>query len=159
MFPTVAILGAAGPTGQALATHIAGHSCSLRLFDLDEAGAEQLAQQLKHAAPHADVEALGCPATASWEADLIVLALPLAGQVDAARQIAPYVTQKTVCSVGNATTSDLSAVLPVLAELRLVLPHSIIRTLSITPVGMGCETLLRPSDILTLEQLLEQPTS
>lgn len=156
MFPTVAILGAASPMGQALATHLVGRSCNLRLVDQDEAGAEGLAQQLKRAAPRADVEALACPATASWEADLIVLALPLASQADAARQIAPYVTQKTVCSVGEATAFDLSAVLPVLAELRHVLPHSTLRRLPVTPRCTSHETLLAPSDIELLELLLSE---
>lgn len=160
MFTTVAILGAASPTGQALATQFVGLSCglscSLRLVDRDEAGAERLAQQLKRAAPQADVEALACDATASWEADLVLLALPLACQADAARQIAPYVTQKTVCSVGEATAFDLSAVLPVLAELRHVLPYSTIRRLPVTPRCISRETLLAPNDIEFLERLLRE---
>jgi len=156
MFTTVAILGAASSTGQALATQLVGFTCGLRLVDWDEAGAARLAQQLKRATPQADVEALTCGATASWEADLVLLALPLACQADAARQIAPYVTQKTVCSVGEATAFDLSAVLPVLAELRHVLPHSTLRRLPITPQCTSRETLLAPSDIGMLELLLRE---
>jgi predicted dinucleotide-binding enzyme len=138
MFTTVAILGAASPTGQALATSLVSGPANLRLCDQDEAGAEQLAGQLKQLAPQADVEAMACSANASWEADLVILALPLSAQADAVRRIAPFVTQKTVCSVADAAPCDLAVLLPALAELQRLLPHTTIRRLPAPVLREGC---------------------
>lgn len=158
MFTTVAILGAASPMGQALATRLVSGIYSLRLYDQDEAGTHLLTQQLKRLAPLADVEALTCCATASWEADLAILAMPLAAQADTARQIAPFVTRKTVWSVADPVPkapSDLEEVLAVLEELQRLLPHSNIRLLPSTPLlPGGSEPLLAKEATWLLEQLL-----
>jgi glycerol-3-phosphate dehydrogenase len=156
MFTTVAILGAASPTGQALATRLVNGSCVLRLYDQDEAGAQRLAEQLKQLAPQADVEASPCSATASWEADLAILAMPLAAQTDTARHIAPFVTRKTVWSVADAAPYELGAVLPVLAELQRLLPHSTIRRLSGTPVRASGQPLAANDAAGLLAQLLRE---
>lgn len=132
MFTTIAILGAATPTGQALATSLVSGSLGLRLCDQNEAATQQLVEKLKRLVPQADVEALSCAATASWEADFAILAMPLAAQADAARQIAPYVTQKTVWSVADPVHEagkDLESAPVVLAALHRLLPHSHIRPL------------------------------
>jgi predicted dinucleotide-binding enzyme len=132
MLTTVAILGAASPTGQSLATCLANGSCSLRLYDQEEARVQLLAQQLKQATPQADVEALSCCATACWEADLAVLVVPLTAQADIARRIRPFVTRKTVWSVTDPvyqTPGDLESATTVLQELQRLLPHSTIRPL------------------------------
>ncbi|HEX8656522.1 MAG TPA: hypothetical protein VF690_03265 [Hymenobacter sp.] len=155
MFTTVAILGAASPTGQALATGLVSRPFALRLHDQDEGAAERLAQQLKQLAPLADVEAMACSATASWEADLVILALPLAAQAGAAQRIAPFVTRKTVYSVGDAAPYDPSVVLPVLADLRQQLPHSTIRRLLGAPLRSGKE-LRQPNELTHWVKLLLQ---
>ena len=158
MLTTIAILGAASPTGQALTTCLANGSCSLRLYDQDEARAQLLAQHLKHAAPQADVEVLSCCATASWEADLAVLAVPLTAQADIARRIRPFVTRKTVWSVADPvyqTPGDLESATTVLEELQRLLPHSTIRPLPLpySPADEGRQPLLAKDAAWWLEQL------
>ena len=155
MFTTVAILGAASPTGQALAMSLVGRPFTLRLYDQDEGAAERLAQQLKQRAPLADVEAMACSATASWEADIVILALPLAAQADAAQRIAPFVTRKTVYSAGDASPFDLSVVLPVLADLHRQLPHSTIRRMPGAPLRIGEESR-QPNEVARWVELLLQ---
>ena len=139
---TVAILGAASPMGQALARRLVSGSCSLRLYDQDVASTEQLVSKLKRLAPLADVEAMTCSATASWEADLALLAMPLAAQAATARQIAPFLTQKTVWSVAtpvHAASDDGATAPAVLEELQRLLPHSNIHPLADTVVHEGSQ--------------------
>jgi hypothetical protein len=158
MFTTVAILGASSRMGEAWATGLVSSACSLRLYDQQEAGAQLLAWKLKQLTPLADVEALSCSATASWEADLVILAMPLAAQADAARRIAAFVTQKTVCSVVDQASGSAATAMAVLAELQCLLPHSTIRLLPGTPAHAGSEPLPAQDAAWLLEQLRHAET-
>jgi predicted dinucleotide-binding enzyme len=62
--------------------------------------------------PHYDIEAVECTYDATWEADLIILALPCEGEVEVADNIRTVANQKIVVATGDAST------------LQRLLPHS-----------------------------------
>lgn len=77
----------------------------------------------------ADVEAAVCPTDASWEADIIILAVPFAAEKEIAEKIKEVANQKIVVSIANplnetytglVTTPDTSAA----EELQKLLPNS-----------------------------------
>ena len=130
MHTTLAIFGVASPLGEGLATCLAAGPYRLLLWDADGARTQRLVEALQRATPTADVEALGCARTASWEADALILALPACGHAELARQIVPFVTQKLVLPfadpvhpqcVGRAVERQ------VVETLQRLLPHSKVR--------------------------------
>jgi NADPH-dependent F420 reductase len=75
------------------------------------------------------VEAAACPAEASWEADIIILAVPYRAEKEIAEKIRKPANQKIVISIANplndtydglVTTADTSAA----EELQKLLPNS-----------------------------------
>lgn len=86
----------------------------------------------------ADAEIIGCPKDASWEADIIILAVPYAAEAEIAPKIRQFATRKIVISIANplnetsnalVTTSDTSAA----EELQKLLPNStVVKALNTT---------------------------
>ena len=76
-----------------------------------------------------DIEAIACPTEASWEADIIILAVPFEAEKEIAAKIKEVANQKIVISIANplnetydglVTPPDSSAA----EELQKLLPHS-----------------------------------
>ena len=79
--------------------------------------------------PAADVEELDCSVTASWEADIIIAAVPYGAEREVASKIKEVANQKIVVSIANplnetydglVTAPDKSAA----EELQKLLPNS-----------------------------------
>jgi len=102
---TIAIIGAAGKLGSALAKRLLD-AYRLLLFDSDTAKLEQLTEQMKKNNPHADIECSCCPVEASWEADVIIPAVPFTMYPDLIAKIRKVATQKIVISVSSGLTES-----------------------------------------------------
>ena len=72
---TIAIIGATGNMGSALARSLARGPYRVLLFGRDAARLDWLASEIQGTVPAAEVEAVGCPVDASWEADIIIPAV------------------------------------------------------------------------------------
>jgi 8-hydroxy-5-deazaflavin:NADPH oxidoreductase len=126
---TIAIIGASGDMGSALATALVNSNYRLLLMSRDKSKAGKLASYLKRQTPRAEVEIIDCEKEACWEADIILLAVPYKIEKEVAEKIREVATQKVVIDVSNPldesyghliTAPNLSAA----EELQKALPHS-----------------------------------
>ena len=126
---TIAIIGATGNMGSAIAKSISKGPYRLLLKGNDKVALDNLVNEIKNTNTTADVEAAVCPTDACWEADIIILAVPYGAEKDLADAIKEFANQKIVISIANplnedfnglVTASDTSAA----EELQKLLPDS-----------------------------------
>ena len=126
---TIAIIGATGSMGTAISKSLAKGNYRLLLFSSKTEQLQALASQIQTLHPSADVIVSQCPTDASWEADIIILAVPYQAQQELAGKIKQVANQKIVISIANplnetydglVTAPDTSAA----EQLQLLLPHS-----------------------------------
>jgi NADPH-dependent F420 reductase len=126
---TVAIIGATGNMGSAISKSISKDKYRLLLKGTDKKLLKKLATEIKGGNSSAEVEVMTCPTEASWEADIIILAVPFEAEKEIAPQIKTVANQKIVISIANplnetfdglVTAPDTSAA----EELQKLLPHS-----------------------------------
>src|SRR5688500_18509028 len=98
---TIAIIGATGNMGSAISKSIAKGSYRLVLKATKQDELDALVSEIKSTAPNADVEAAVCPTEASWEADIIILAVPFNVEKELAEKIKEVANQKIVISIAN----------------------------------------------------------
>ena len=101
----------------------------LLLFANQLAKLQKLEAEILEINPSADIEITACPTEASWEADMIILAVPYPVQHQIAQKIKEVANQKIVISIANplnetydglVTAADSSAA----EELQKLLPNS-----------------------------------
>ena len=126
---TIAIIGATGSMGSAISKSLSKGNYRLLLKANNEDALQKLVTDIKLANPSADVEPMACPKDASWEADIIIAAIPYQAEKEVADKIKEVANQKIVISIANplnqsfdglVTSPDTSAA----EELQKLLPHS-----------------------------------
>ena len=126
---TIAIIGATGSMGAAIAGSLAKGNYRLLLSARNQEKLDALAQKIKAETASADIEELTCSTQASWEADIIISAVPYEAEREMAEKIREMANQKIVISIANplnstydglVTTSNTSAA----EELQKLLPNS-----------------------------------
>ena len=126
---TIAIIGASGKMGSAIAKNLSKGNYRLLLFAQQKEKLQQAVEEVKKENPYADIECSGCPFDASWEADIIIPAVKYEVEKEVAARIKDVATQKIVISISNPlnknfdgliTFSDTSAA----EELQQILPNS-----------------------------------
>jgi NADPH-dependent F420 reductase len=126
---TIAVIGATGNMGSKLAKSLSKGSNRILLFARDQNRVSSIINEIKSSDASADVEAFECPATAAWEADIIVLAVPYPAEKELAEKIKDVANTKIVISISNPlneTYSGLvtSAETSAAEELQRLLPNS-----------------------------------
>ncbi|HRO48172.1 NAD(P)-binding domain-containing protein [Agriterribacter sp.] len=126
---TIAVIGATGSMGSAIAKSLAKGNYRLLLFTNDKSKLKKLEKEITSAYPGADVESVNCSYMASWEADVIIAAVPFAAEKEVADKIREVANQKIVISIANplnetydelVTAPDTSAA----EELQKLLPNA-----------------------------------
>ena len=126
---TIAIIGATGNMGSAISKSLAKGNYRLLLKANEQEQLDVLVNEIKSKNKTADVEAATCPADASWEADVIILAVPFEAEKEISEKIREVANQKIVISIANplnqtfdglVTAPDTSAA----EQLQLLLPNS-----------------------------------
>lgn len=126
---TIAVIGANGNMGSAISRSLAKGPYRLLLKGNNQEELDALVKEIKTKNKGADVEAAVCPAEASWEADIIILAVPFDAEKEIAPGIREVANQKIVISIANplnekydglVTAPDTSAA----EELQKRLPNS-----------------------------------
>lgn len=126
---TIAIIGATGNMGSAITKSISKGPYRLLLKGNDQTALDTLVAEIKNTNVKAEVEAAVCPTEASWEADVIILAVPYEAEKEIAATIKEVANQKIVISIANpinatynglVTAPDTSAA----EELQKLLPNS-----------------------------------
>lgn len=115
--------------GSAISRSLAKGPYRLLLKGNNQEELDALVKEIKTKNKGADVEAAVCPAEASWEADIIILAVPFDAEKEIAPGIREVANQKIVISIANplnekydglVTAPDTSAA----EELQKRLPNS-----------------------------------
>lgn len=126
---TIAIIGATGNMGAGIARNLSKGNYRLLLCANDQTKLQSLVQDIIKGNTAADVEAVDCSMTASWEADNIIVAVPHPAEKEVAERIRQVANQKIVVSISNplnaaynglTTAPDTSAA----EELQKLLPNS-----------------------------------
>lgn len=98
---TIAIIGAASLMGSGLARRLSREPVRLLLIDDASEELDVLKGQISGEETVADVEISGCSHTASWEADIIVLAVNPDDYPEIVPKISAVVIQKIVVGLGG----------------------------------------------------------
>ena len=126
---TIAIIGATGNMGSAISKNLSKGNYRLLLRANDRQKLEELVNEIKTANSSADIEGINCPVDASWEADIIIAAVPYEAEKDVAEKIREVANQKIVISIANPLneTNDGLVTEPgtsAAEELQKLLPNS-----------------------------------
>jgi len=126
---TIAIIGASGNMGSAIAKSLAKGKYRLLLFAHQQEKLQQIINEIKNSNPYTDVEAVGCPFDASWEADIIIPAVDYIAEKDVAEKIKDVATQKIIISISNPPNENFNGLLTekgtsAAEELQRQLPDS-----------------------------------
>src|SRR4051812_12633162 len=104
---TIAILGATGNMGSAIARALSKNSrYRLLLMSRDEKKLVDLKLELEKSGTEA--YALSCVTEASWEADIIILATPYEAEKEIAQKIREVAVGKIVISISNPLNKSYS---------------------------------------------------
>ena len=98
---TIAVIGATGNMGSNIAKNLSRGNNRLLLFANQKDKVEVVVNDIKSANAMAEVEVLDCPTNASWEADVIILAVPYQAEKEIAEKIREVANQKVVISIAN----------------------------------------------------------
>lgn len=126
---TIAVIGATGNMGSAISKAIAKGPYNLLLKASKQEELEALATGIKNTYPKTEVETAVCPVEASWEADIIILAVPYKAEKDIAEKIKEVSSQKIVISIANPLNETFDGLVTApgtsaAEELQKLLPNS-----------------------------------
>ena len=126
---TIAIIGATGNMGSALAKTLSRGNNRLLLFANNQEKVKALVNDIKSSNKKADVEGIECPTNASWEADIIVMAVPYTAEKEIATRIKEVANQKVVISISNPLNENYDALVTppdtsAAEELQKLMPNS-----------------------------------
>lgn len=125
---TIAVIGATGNMGSAISKNLAKGNYRLLLCANDKEKLQSLTNDIKKSAT-AEVESIECTANVSWEADIIIVAVPYQAESDVAGKIKQVANQKIVVSISNPLNSTYNGLLTApdtsaAEELQKLLPNS-----------------------------------
>src|SRR6186997_1083878 len=126
---TIAIIGATGNMGSAISKNLSKGNYRLLLRANDRQKLEELVNEIKTANSSADIEGINCPVDASWEADIIIAAVPYEAEKDVAEKIRDVANQKIVISIANPLNETYNGLVTApgtsaAEELQKLLPNS-----------------------------------
>ena len=126
---TIAIIGAAGNMGSAIAKGLSTGNYRLLLCGDPLEKLQTLKGDIKKINHAADIGISSCSEEASWEADIIILAVPYQAEKEVAEKIKSLANQKIVISVTNPLNETFEGLLTepgtsAAEELQQLLPNS-----------------------------------
>lgn len=121
---TVAIIGAAGKTGAFIAKGLANGPYRLLLMDCTAERLSTLQTEISDSGKNTEVDVVLCCKDASWEADVIVIAVEEIEKTATAQKMREVATCKTVINLTNSTFEN--------TNMQALLPHSNVVNVSTT---------------------------
>ena len=126
---TIAIIGATGNVGSAIAKCLSITSNRLLLMSNEVDALTQLISEIRLTSPTVEIESATCAKEASWEADIIVVATSSNEGKEIAQRIREVAIGKIVISVSQPINGYLNIVaspanISAAEELQQLLPHS-----------------------------------
>ena len=126
---TIAVIGATGNMGSAISKSLSKGNYRLLLHADSPDKVQALEEVIKSENPSADIEASNCSVNASWEADIIIIAVPFAAEKEVAEKIKDLSNQKIVISIANPLNDSYDGLVTpgytsAAEELQKLLPNS-----------------------------------
>lgn len=126
---TIAIIGASGNMGSAIAKGLAKGNYRLLLHSTQKDKAADVLYAISKEHPDTEAEIMDCSTQASWEADIIIMAVPYSAGKAVAEKIREVANQKIVISIANPLNETFSGLVTApgvsaAEELQQWLPHS-----------------------------------
>lgn len=126
---TIAIIGATGNMGSAIAKTLAKGDYRLLLIGSNSEKLEALYNEIHELQPTADMETMNCAFEGCWEADIIIPAVPYKAEKEIAAKIKDVATGKIVISISNPLNETYTALVTDTGksageELQLALPYA-----------------------------------
>ena len=126
---TIAVIGATGNMGSSISKALAKGPYRLLLKDAKQEDLDSLVNEIRTKYVDAEVETAVCPTEASWEADIIILAVPFQAETDIAAKIKDVANQKIVISIANPLNEAFNGLITspetsAAEELQKLLPNS-----------------------------------
>lgn len=115
---TIAIIGATGATGGVIARWLAKSGYRLLLISTEQNELREMVSELAISSPAAEVEGMDCMFNASWEADLVIMAVPARDEQEVACRISEVTRGKTVISISSRIDDSAKP------NLQQLLPYS-----------------------------------
>ena len=137
----VAVIGASGKMGSAIAKSLAKGNYRVLLHSSKTNKVQSLIDEIKDGNPSADIEIVDDYIEVCWEADIIVLAVPYTVEKKVAEQIRKVANQKVVISISNPLNDTYTGLLTTpgtsaAEELQKILPHAkVIKAFNTTFAG------------------------
>lgn len=91
--------------GIAIVKILANKNHRLLLFSDETNELDDLLSQIKKDLPDLEIESMGCPKEASWEADIIILTISPDEEKDFAEKIRDFATGKVIISMSNLSNN------------------------------------------------------
>lgn len=126
---TIAVIGASGNMGSAISKSLAKGNYRLLLCKDEKGKVQRVLDDIKGNHPLADAEIIDCSLQASWEADIIILAVPYAAEKEVAEKIKEVANQKIIISIANPLNGTYNGLVTApgtsaAEELQKLLPNS-----------------------------------
>jgi 8-hydroxy-5-deazaflavin:NADPH oxidoreductase len=126
---TIAIIGATGSMGSAIAKALAKGNYRLLLIGANNEKLEVLETEIHILQPTADTETMNCAFNGCWESDIIIPAVPYTAEKEIAAKIKDVATGKIVISISNPLNETYTALVTETGksageELQLALPYA-----------------------------------
>lgn len=115
---TIAIIGIKNNFGVALARKLCEGNFRIVMFDENLAEAQSVQESICKNNQNADIDIVDCKHMASWEADIIIIAVDDQELKNAAKKIVDVSTQKIVAILSDIGTNEK------LDEFEKMFPHS-----------------------------------
>jgi 8-hydroxy-5-deazaflavin:NADPH oxidoreductase len=137
---TIAIIGASGEMGSAIAKSISKGNYRVLLHATDQIKADALVHHIKSNNPFADVDLADNYFEACWEADIIIAAVPYDSEKLVAYGIREVVNQKIVVSISNPLKQPFNGLASqntsAAEELQMLLPNAkVIKAFNTVPAN------------------------
>jgi len=115
--------------GSAISKSLSKGNYRLLLKSGDTDKLKKLSSEIKATHPSADLELMTCPTEASWEADIIILAVPFEAEKEITERIRDVANQKIVVSIANPLNQSFDGLVTrpgtsAAEELQKLLPNS-----------------------------------
>lgn len=107
---TIVIIGT-GEKGRGIAMGLTGGNYRVLFCGNEQADASEFVKEIKETSPSFDIESAPCSYEATWEADIIILAVPHEQQESLLEKIRTVANQKIILATG-CTRQELQSLLP-----------------------------------------------
>lgn len=153
---TIIVIGVKGRIGTEIAKGLSKGNYKLLLNDKSSDQVSNVLNEILEANPFADAEIIDCSFEGCWEADIIILAIPVRAEEEVVKKIKDVANQKIVVSISDLPRENQTSLgdceMTAGKALQKLLPHSKVIKAFYT---VKREMLITSDDKDALENIIE----